>query len=390
MILNSICRETDAVRGHILLSFDYPPHDGGIARLCAQLVKGLSNQGVPIDVLTVAGLGVDGTQVPAVPEWRVTSRRPWCELAILRRLRRRRGTGTLLCDLWYPAGALGVLAGFRPLVILAHGAELRFSPRDPRKPLWAWLRRFVLEHADLVIANSTYTSGLVRSAAPNARVASVRLSVDHERFSPGDRAKARRRFRIPEEKRVILSVSRLWRYKGHDVVLRALSHLSDEIQERFIYVIAGKGPDEESLRHEANRLNLDSVVRWLGYVPEDDLPDLYRCADLFVLCTRDSSVDGRIEGFGLVFLEAQACGVPVVGTRSGGIPDAVEEDEGGWLIAQDADNELADILQLLASDPLAFAQMGRKGRSRVEREMTLDGYITRMRSVLSSHGIACY
>jgi phosphatidylinositol alpha-1,6-mannosyltransferase len=216
------------------------------------------------------------------------------------------------------------------------------------------------------------------------------LSVDHERFSPGDRAKARRRFRIPEEKRVILSVSRLWRYKGHDVVLRALSHLSDEIQERFIYVIAGKGPDEESLRHEANRLNLDSVVRWLGYVPEDDLPDLYRCADLFVLCTRDSSVDGRIEGFGLVFLEAQACGVPVVGTRSGGIPDAVEEDEGGWLIAQDADNELADILQLLASDPLAFAQMGRKGRSRVEREMTLDGYITRMRSVLSSHGIACY
>jgi len=186
---------------------------------------------------------------------------------------------------------------------------------------------------------------------------------------------------------VLCTVARLCAYKGHDVVLRALASLPMEQRQEFAYLVAGKGPSLESLQRTARELGVDSLVHWLGFVPEAQLNTLYNASDLFVLCTREIRGSQEVEGFGLAFLEAQACGVPVVGTRTGGIPDAICEGEGGWLINQDDHHQLATVLNALALEPERFRAAGRAARARVERECTWEHYFQRFRAVLSAEGI---
>ena len=311
-------------------------------------------------------------------------RRPWRELAALRKLRRTGPHSAVICGLWYPEGLLATLAGAGPRVILAHGLELRPTRARWRRRLWRWLMQQVLRRAGVVVANSRYTAELVRRSAPGAAVAGLPLGVDHRRFRPGNPQAARLRLHLPEAKRVILTVSRILRHKGHELVFRALAALPEAARADFVYLIAGQGRDVSRLQHEAEALGLGRVVRWLGYVPEADLPQLYQSANLFVLCTREDPDQPDVEGFGLAFLEAQACGIPVVGTRTGGIPDAVGEGRGGWLIDQDDPGALAAILARLAADPEEFRQMGRRARQRVESECTWERYVDRLIETIAS------
>jgi phosphatidylinositol alpha-1,6-mannosyltransferase len=192
---------------------------------------------------------------------------------------------------------------------------------------------------------------------------------------------------MPEDRRVILTVARILAHKGHRLVLEALASMPAAVRDSFIYLVAGQGRDLGTLQQETNALGLGGVVRWLGYVPETDLPDLYRSANLFVLCSREDPAQPEVEGFGLALLEAQACGTPVVGTRTGGIPDAVQEGRGGWLIDQDDAGALAAIFGHLADAPEDFERMGRVARQRVEEECTWDHYTERFISTLGLRGI---
>jgi phosphatidylinositol alpha-1,6-mannosyltransferase len=244
------------------------------------------------------------------------------------------------------------------------------------------LRR-VCEAADLVIANSEYTRKLVLEGAPGAKVLAIPLAVDHEHFSPGDAQEAKRRFGVAN-KVVLSTVSRLDSYKGHDVVLRAIAASSERIRRNLVYLIAGKGPHQSELERQVTELGLTEHVRFLGFVAEDDLPDLYRASDLFLLCSRQAAERQEVEGFGLVFLEAQACGIPVIGTRTGGIPDAVKEGEGGWLIEQGDAAALSRFLSQLVDNPTAFLEAGKCARNRVERQCTWEHYMRRFVATLES------
>ncbi len=370
----------------ILFSFDYPPNDGGIARLCGEIAQRLSPGG-EMTVLTQEQHG-SGSAVPDVPEARLPARRPWREVAAWWQLVRRYRHETVITGIWYPEGLVAVLAGCRSLVVLAHGSELLPTRQRWRRALWARLQRLVLTRARLVIANSSYTADLVATCAPRSQVRAIPLAVDHHRFRPGDRAAARARFGLHDpDVRVICSVSRLDGYKGHSTVLRALASLPPGARGRIVYLIAGKGPAAAGLERAAGELGVADRVRFLGFVAEEDLPDLYRASDLFVLCTRESEANREVEGFGLVFLEAQACGTPVVGTRTGGIPDAIPEGEGGWLIDQDDRAAVAGILGNLVGDPAAFAAMGAAGRARVERSGTWDHYMEQFMAALTGAGL---
>jgi len=368
-----------------VISFDYPPNDGGAARLAAEVAQGLA---VDNDVRVVTQRrGRSGSNVPALSETRLTPQRPWRELAAWWELVRHDRSAVVVAGIWYPDGLLALLAG-RRVAILAHGSELMPPRATWRRKLWAQLQRLVLSQARIVIANSQYTANLARKSAPKSLVMPVPLAVDHERFSLGNRLAARRKFNVDAPNRlVLLSVSRLHRYKGHDTVFRALAALPPNTREQFVYLIAGSGPDSDQLRQEAAALGLADIVRWLGFVSEDDLPDLYRASDLFVLCTRKNAAQQEVEGFGLVFLEAQACGVPVVGTRTGGIPDAIHEGDGGWLIEEDDADALARILATGAADPSVFQQAGSAARARVERSCTWDHYMKEFNAVLTEAGL---
>jgi len=281
---------------------------------------------------------------------------------------------------------IAYLAGVRPLVILAHGAELLPPVSRWRRSLWSALQRLVLESANLVIANSEYTRELVSKAAPKARVEAIPLAVDPDRFAPGDRATAKSKFGVAG-KRVLCTVSRIEHYKAHDTVLRAIAKLTLDEREQVVYLVIGRGQHEPELRKLTIELGIESSVRWWGFVSEEDLPQVYWASDLFVLCTRNAPEERAVEGFGLVFLEAQSCGIPVVGTRSGGIPDAIREGQSGWLIEQDDTESLANIIRNLVHSPESFRAVGKQARERVLRESTWEVYGGRLSSALKNRGI---
>ncbi len=369
----------------IVFSSDYLPNDGGIARLCAQIAGGLRLRAVDCRVIAPRGHGTPPENCEALVETRISPRRVIREWQSYHLLRRRAANGPVICGLWYPDGLIAASSGVRPLVVLAHGSELMPAPAW-RRATWRRICRQVCETADLVVANSSYTRELVLRIAPSARAAALPPGVDHRRFSPGDKQAAKERFGAAG-KVVLSSVSRLHAFKGHETILRALAGLPARRKDRFLYLVAGTGPHGGELQRLAAELGLAGRVRFLGFVPEDDLPDLYRASDLFVLCTRESAARQEVEGFGLVFLEAQACGVPVVGARTGGIPDAVREGEGGQLIAQDDANALAAILEELAECPERFQAAGRAARRRVVNECTWDHYMQRFLAALAAEGI---
>jgi len=144
-------------------------------------------------------------------------------------------------------------------------------------------------------------------------VAIVPPAVDLEQFRPGDRSEARARFDIADDTRVAVTVRRITPRMGIDDLLRAWARVSNDVQ----LLIAGRGPDRARLEGIAHELGLERRVRFLGAVPDEALPDLYRAADVCVVPSRE------LEGFGLVIVEALACGTPVVVADAGGLPEAV-------------------------------------------------------------------
>jgi phosphatidyl-myo-inositol dimannoside synthase len=371
----------------LLFAFEYPPVSGGIARLCGGIGETFERGHFNARVLTQ---DCAATPCAGLPEIRVASRRPIREWLAFQWLRKMRVASsirrTTICGVWYPEGLIAYLAGIHPLVILAHGAELLPTVNRWRRPLWNALQRIVLENADLVIANSEYTQRLVSNVAPKAHVETIPLAVDPDRFAPGDRDTAKAKFGVTG-KRVLCTVSRIHHYKAHDTVLRAIASLAPDERRQLVYLIVGTGPYETELRKQTVELGIDSHVRWLGFVSEEDLPQVYWASDLFVLCTRDTPEERAVEGFGLVFLEAQSCGTPVVGTRNGGIPAAIRNGKGGWLIEPDDSQKLTDIIRELLQSPESFRTAGIQARQRVLDENTWECYGQRFTSALQSVGI---
>jgi phosphatidylinositol alpha-1,6-mannosyltransferase len=192
------------------------------------------------------------------------------------------------------------------------------------------MRRRSLEAADLVLCVSRDTRARVLAWAdlPPERVR-VAPNTVAERFTPGSRDEARRRLNLGGE-RVILSVSRLdagQRHKGQDRIIRLLPALVDRGLD-VLYLIAGEGDDAPRLRVLAAEAGVADRVRFLGRTPDEQLADLYRAADLFALPSTG-------DGFGIVFLEAMACGTPALGLAVGGAPDAFADGELGALAQEE-------------------------------------------------------
>lgn len=367
----------------VLFSFEYPLV-GGISRMMVEIARRSKHYDLSIKVLTRESAG--SSSQDGVAEDIVTAVRPWREWEALRRLRVSSPGVGVLSGIWYPEGILAWLSGRRPHVVMAHGLELMPTVQAWRRGLWRFLLRRVLTSADLVVANSRYTANLAKAAAPKARVECILLGVDAERFRPAEDRAALRATLGLTGKNVICTVARIAAYKGIDVVLRALALLDDEERRDMAYVVVGKGAELPALQKLAEELGVARLVRWCGYVADHDLPGYYQAADLFVLCTRESEERQSVEGFGLVFLEAQACGTPVVGTRTGGIPDAVREGEGGWLIEQDDAAVLTAIFRRLGQNPETFRREGERARQRVLREATWGHYVEKLQALLAPLG----
>jgi phosphatidylinositol alpha-1,6-mannosyltransferase len=234
-----------------------------------------------------------------------------------------------------------------------------------------------LNKAVKIIANSRYTADLIQTITKKASVVAIPLAVNHAFFKPLPEVKKQ------NDKLNLCSVSRIEQFKGHDFIIKTIARLPSAYQSKLQYNIAGTGAYLPVLRQLVKQLDLENTVSFSGFVADMDLPDFYNRNDLFILCTRESPDSTSVEGFGLVFLEAQSCGIPAIGARTGGIPDAVHEENGGWLIEQDNQEELSVLLLKLIDSPNLIEQMGEKARRRVEQSATWDIYCEKIFNLMS-------
>jgi phosphatidylinositol alpha-1,6-mannosyltransferase len=252
-------------------------------------------------------------------------------------------------------------------VCWAHGEDVTVldSSRELR-----FLGRRVYCAADFIIANSSHTRSLLRGlGVPESRVQIIRPGVDTERFHPGVETRRLRAVLAPDDELILLSVGRLQRRKGHDLVIDALTRIDPGVPP-LRYVIVGDGDERKALESRVAAAGLQNMVRFVGEVSRDDLPAHYAACDIFLMPNRVDGVD--LEGFGIVFLEAAASAKPVIGGRTGGVPEAVEQGVTGLLVRGNDAGELARAITTLALSPELRARMGAAGRDRVVREFSWD------------------
>jgi len=256
------------------------------------------------------------------------------------------------------------------VAVIAHGMEVTKNGNRLRRRLGL---QWVFGSADLAVAVSRYTrSRVLDFGVDPGHVRVLPCGVDPERFRRRDGTAARERFGFGDRP-VVLTLSRLVSRKGHDLVIRALPDILRAVP-RALYVIAGppNPPYEARLRALAQDLGVSDALCFIGYVAADRMADLYSAADVYVMASRTQSGADNFEGFGITYLEANACGVPVVGADSGGVADAIVDGETGHLVPPDDVAALSVRLRTLLADPAAARRMGAAGRARVEREFGWD------------------
>ncbi len=369
---------------HLLVTNDFPPKHGGIQQYLWELWRRLPAE--EATVLTTAypdAAAWDATQgfrIERTPE-RVLL--PTASLArCIDGLAAEVGAELVLLDPALPLGHLGPRLE-RPYGVVLHGAEVTVPGRTPfTRPALAR----VLRGADLVVAAGGYPADEAeRAARQGLPVVVVPPGVDTERFtppSPAARASARERWDVPADAELVVSISRLVPRKGMDVLIDAAALLAPR-RPRLRVVIGGGGRDEARLVRRIRRT--EAPVTLLGRFAEEDKPALYGMADVFAVLCRERWAGLEQEGFGIVFLEAAACGVPQVAGASGGAAEAVADGVTGTVVDDPTDaGAVARALARYLDDPAKARAMGQAARARAETDFSYDHLARSLQNALTA------
>ena len=372
---------------HLLVTNDFPPKIGGIQSYLWELWRRLD----PSDVTVLTTPHGSAKLFDAGQPFRIVRAREPVLLPTpimtrrIRRLARDVKAEVIVLDPALPLGLLGPQLGL-PYAVVLHGAEITVPGRLPAT---RQLLGRVIRHADLLIAAGRYPEAEARRTVSDGHdfppVVHIPPGVDTNRFRPLaaiDRAAARAYLGLPPAGQLVVSVGRLVPRKGMDCLIRASARLAKSHPDLTV-AISGTGRDQGRLERLIRRE--DAPVRMLGRVSDLDLPSLYGCADAFAMCCRTRWGGLEQEGFGIVFLEAAASGVPSVAGDSGGAAEAVEEGKTGLIVHDPRDPAaIASALARLLDDPALASRQGQAARDRVEADFSYDRLAARLDDALTS------
>jgi phosphatidyl-myo-inositol dimannoside synthase len=378
---------------------EYPPATGGMETHAGETARRLRDRGHRVTVLTRAGQRP--APAGAVPAEAILDRRfGRARRAIVRRAREERAEAILLMNAGY--APIAALSAPHSLPVLARtvGNDAYGAWHGPRLPLrflfWrlphaqpaslgARLRRrdqeqrvaavlAGLQRCAAILCNSRYTQGRLASLGVDAgRLRLLVGGVDPDAYHPGPEPR-----RFDAAAPVLGTAGRLKPIKGFGTAIEALAILRRRgIAARLL--VAGSGPDEATLRARAGAERLDGAVEFLGDLPADRMPEFFRRLDVYlqpsIEVRHEQSGAVQAESMGRALLEAQASGVPVVASRSGGILDVVEEDRTGRLVPPGDAAALAVAVAALCGDPAARARLADAGRRAVEERFSWDAVV---------------
>jgi phosphatidyl-myo-inositol dimannoside synthase len=271
--------------------------------------------------------------------------------------------------------------------VLVHGGDLLKELHAIHHAPFARKRaRGLLRSAAAVVANSHWTREQAQKVLrelgldPLAeRVKVVPLGTDPEQFRPGiDAREVRARYRLNGE-RWALTVARLEPYKGVDTALRAVARVRKEGIDLH-YVVVGTGKQRNTYKKLAETLKIADAVRFVGGVPDTDLPALYNAAEVYLGVSRKDK-GTRVEGFGVALAEAAACGLPVIAGQSGGLAEAVQDGETGLVVDPENPEAVVAALGRVLGDQLLARRLGQAGRKAVETYYNWDRVIRDLREI---------
>jgi glycosyltransferase involved in cell wall biosynthesis len=407
----------------LLVLTEFPPSFGGMQTHAVELAHRLHAHGHPIQVITYRPADSIDATFP-FPVLRCLSRLSyWANAAKIARAARAFHAEAIYSSTVYyaHAGRLANLPVFcrsagndvlRPWIAWPFrlGSSLLDQPAF-EKHLYPWLRnrdwpdrldrflhrsRSTLTGASArmmenIAANSAFTVSLLHSlGVESPRVSLLPGGVDTARFSPGPSARAR--FGWPAQAFMLFTACRLVEKKGLTLLLEALAELSGKLPHLAL-AIAGDGPDRARLESLAIRLGLAARVHFTGRLSPAQLALAYRSADLFVLSSRTvfrANGVADAETMGRVLCEANAAGLPVLASRTGGVPSLIEHNVNGLLFAENSLPDLCRSISELAADPALRSRLAAAGRARALREFSWDVLFERQQrtifNVLSTTG----
>lgn len=359
-------------------TIDYPPIEGGIATVALHLTRELARLGHEVTVLAPAlrpgnPQYADMADFDAFEPVRVVRfsgyERGWLRVLpfLNQGFRLAAGADLVLAINVAYGGLLGLGARLRwrtPYVTFAYAYEFMKWEFFPARPLF----RTVYRCSATTIAISHFTqSRLAAFGVPRGNTAVVLPGAAAPRPVPDAvQAGVRARFELGGAK-MVLSAGRFIPRKNQVALVQAWPRVLDRCPNAHL-VLVGRGPTRETCLEKARAFGIEGQVHCPGYVDDATLAGLYAACDVFALpCGQDEG--GQVEGFGLVFCEAQAHGKPVVAGRSGGVADAVRNRETGLLVDPGNVDALADALSRLLNDEARAREMGEAGRRRVEEEL---------------------
>ncbi|MBV8983005.1 MAG: glycosyltransferase family 4 protein [Acidimicrobiia bacterium] len=368
--------------GHVLVTNDFPPKVGGIQSYLWELWRRL-----PPDRFAVLTTPYGGDAAfDAVQPFRVERSRQrvlFPTRAVARHVDElvdQTKASLAVLDPALPLGRVGRRLAV-PYAVVVHGAEVSVPGRLPGSH--ALLRRVLIGAVHVVAAGDWVATQAERVAGRVLATTVVSPGVDVDRFRPideGQRAAARASFGLPVDGQLVVSVSRLVPRKGMDTLIEAAALLAPDHPD-LVVAIAGGGRDRNRLDRLVRRSG--APVRLLGRVDDEQLPALYGCADVFAMLCRNRWAGLEQEGFGIVFLEAAACGVAQVAGDSGGAGEAVVDGETGFVVRRPQDAaSAAQVIGRLLDDAELRRNQGHAARARAEHEYAYEVLAARLDEAL--------
>ncbi len=281
----------------------------------------------------------------------------------VRALVRNRGLTTVFFGAAAPLGLLSQglrKSGVQRIVALTHGHEVWWAKVWP----FSWAMRRIGNGVD----NLTYLGNFTRteiSRALSQRAANsmrkIAPGIDTNHFAPRADAQALRAELGLSQKKVIVSVGRLVHRKGQDTLIESMPKILVQIPDAHLLFI-GEGPYKDYLVKRAAELKVSHAITFIGRIQYAELPRYICVGDIFAMPSRSRLAGLEVEGLGIVYLEASACGLAVIGGKSGGAPDAVLEGETGFAVDGTSADSVAEAAITLLGDPERARQMGARGR----------------------------